>query len=355
MSSLSIRKLALKMGLSEATVSEALRGISRVNPETRAKVQAAAAALGYQRNPLAGALMSAMRRSRAGSFRGGLAVVDLDGPRGHDAGSARYHSEVTIGATQRAKELGFKADVFLIGEGGLTLERLDAILQSRGIRGIFFLPVREKPDFTRLGWSRFSGIYSDYVIELPRLHTICPDHYRSMIIALQRLETLGYKRPGMVIEATHNERLLYSWEAGFHAYVGRNAEMAAQPPLILEESNQEDFTRWFLRSKCDVVLSHNPEMMGWMMAAGAKIPETHGFCCLNLMSTQAPCAGLNLQPDLLGRHGIELLVGQVLRGEVGVPEVPMTTRICSVWVNGPTVAHQNQGHPLTLFKNKRAR
>lgn len=343
MSSPSLRKLAQELGLSHTTVSEALRGSSRVKQETRTKVMAAAKELGYQRNPLAGALMSEMRRSKAGTFRGVLAVLDLDGPEGRPAGAARYHRELTKGATARAEELGFKADVFSVGQGDLSLERLDTILQSRGIRGIFLLPVRETPDLSRLGWSHFSGIYSDYVIEHPGLHAVCPDHYRAMLTALDRLRALGYKRPGMMMSAPHDKRLLHRWEAAYHAYQTHHDGMTRLPPLILSEPNKEDFIRWFRTVKCDVVLAHNPEVLQWMKAAGAKVPETHGFCCLNVLNSEAPCAGLDLQPRLLGARGVELLISQVLCNEVGAPQIPMTTVIPSAWVDGPTLVDHSKG------------
>jgi DNA-binding LacI/PurR family transcriptional regulator len=337
MASPSLRQLAHELGISHTTVSEALRGSPRVKAETRTKILKAANELGYQRNPLAGALMSEMRRSRAGTFRGVLAVLDLDGGEGRPAGPARYHAELTKGATKRAEELGFKADVFSVGNGGLSLERLDTILQSRGIRGIFLLPVRETPDLSRLGWSHFSGIYADYVIERPGLHAVCPDHYRAMLTALDRLQALGYKRPGLVMSSHHDKRLLHRWEAAYHAYQTHHDGMTRLPPLLMSEPNQADFTRWFRTVKCDVVLAHNPEVMLWMRAAGAKVPETHGFCCLNVLNSDKPCAGLDLHPQLLGARGVELLVSQVLCNEVGAPDMPMTTVLPAGWVDGPSV------------------
>lgn len=340
MSSPSLRQLAHELGVSHTTVSEALRGSPRVKPETKEMILKAASDLGYQRNPLAGALMSEMRRSRAGTFRGVLAVLDLDGAEGRPPGPARYHAELTKGATKRAEELGFKADVFSIGKGGLSLERLDTILQSRGIRGIFLLPVRETPDLTRLGWNHFSGIYSDYVIERPGLHAVCPDHYRAMLTALDRLAALGYKRPGLVLNASHDARLLFRWEAAYHAYQTHHDGMTRLPPLILSDPNADDFERWFKTVKCDVVLAHNPQVMEWMKAAGASVPKSHGFCCLNVLNTETPSAGLDLQPRLLGARGVELLISQVLCNEVGAPEVPMTTVLPATWVDGPTVRSQ---------------
>lgn len=333
----SLRQLAHELGLSHTTVSEALRGSPRVKPATRAKVLKAAKAMGYRRNPLAGALMSEMRRSRAGTFRGVLAVLDLDGPEGRPPGAVRYHRELTKGATKRAEQLGFKADTFTMGKGGLSLERLDTILQSRGIGGIFLLPVRTAPDFRRLDWTHFSGIYSDYIIERPGLHAVCPDHYRAMLTALERLRGMGYRRPGLVLTAAHDARLLHRWEAAYHAYQTHHDGMTRLPPLIMSEPNAKEFGVWFRSVKCDVVLTHSPSVKTWMEEAGARVPETHGFCCLNTLNSTEPCAGLDLQPQLLGARGMELLIGQVLRNECGEPELPMTTTVPAAWVDGPTL------------------
>jgi LacI family transcriptional regulator len=336
----SLRQLAQQLGLSHTTVSEALRGSARVKPATKAKVLKVAGAMGYKRNPLAGALMSEMRRSRAGTFRGVLAVVDLDGPAGRPAGAVRYHTELAKGAAKRAEELGFKTDSFVVGKAGLSLERLDKILQSRGIGGIFLLPVRETPDLTRLDWTHFSGIYSDYVIERPGLHSVCPDHFRAMLTALERLWKLGYKRPGLMLNAAHDARLLHRWESAYHAFQTHHEGLTRLPPLIMSVPNEKDFARWFRTVNCDVVMSHLPDALDWMTRAGAKVPETHGFCSLNVTNNTMPCAGLDLQPRLLGARGMELLIGQVLRNECGAPDMPMTTTVPAAWLDGPTLARR---------------
>ncbi len=64
---------------------------------------------------------------------------------------------------------------------------------------------------------------------------------------------------------------------------------------------------------------------------------THGFCCLNVTSNTIPCAGLDLQPALLGARGVELLIAALHRNDVGVPEHPSTTTISALWVEGPTL------------------
>jgi DNA-binding LacI/PurR family transcriptional regulator len=333
----SLRELARILGLSHTTVSEALRGSPRVKPATRKLVLEKAREVGYRRNPLAGALMSEMRRSRAGTFRGVLAVLDLDGPVGRPASAARYHRELTRGAAERAQELGFSAETFAMGQKGMSMERLDGILHARGIRGVFLLPVREPPDFTRLDWTHFAGVYADYVIERPALHAVAPDHYRAMFMALQRLQGLGYRRPGFAIGEAHDARLLYKWQAAFHAFATHHGELQTVPPLIAADLTQARLTAWCQAHRPDVVLCHNSDVLVWLQAAGFEVPRETGFCCLNVTQADVPCAGLDLQPRLLGARGMELLVAQVLRNEQGVPDVPSTTTVPAAWVDGPTL------------------
>jgi DNA-binding LacI/PurR family transcriptional regulator len=333
----SLRELARALNLSHTTVSEALRGSPRVKPDTRRRVLEAATAAGYQRNPLAGALMSEMRRSRAGAFRGVLALLDVDSPTERPPGPVRYHHDLSVGASERAEELGFKVEPFSAGRGGMSLKRLDTILHARGIGGILVLPVREVPDLSRLDWSHFTGVYCDYIMEQPSLHCVCPDHHRAMFLALDELRELGYRRPGLVIHRPHDERLLFRWEAAYDVFHVRSPGINRLPPLISEELQREEFIAWFKREKPDVVLCHNPVALKWMADCGAKVPETHGFCSLNLKNADFPCAGLDLQPRLLGARAMEMLIGQVLRNEYGPPAVPSTTTVPAAWIPGPTL------------------
>jgi LacI family transcriptional regulator len=331
-----LRTLARTLGLSRTTVSDALRGSPRVDPGTAARVKKAAREAGYRRNPLAGALMSELRRSRGTAFRGVLAAIDFHEPDRPEP-FARYHRELVVGAEARATELGFKVEKFVVGRAGLSVQRLDSILQSRGIHGVILLPVWDEPDLSNLDWSRFAGIYTDYIIERPALHSVCSDHYRSMLAALQRIAALGYRRPGLYLQKHQDERLQFRWGAAFRAFQESHPAVKAVPPLIVETFKREEFTPWFRRQKPDVVLSHNSEAMDWMESCGAQIPATHGFVCLNVLMKTRPCAGLDLQPRQLGSRATEMLIAQLQRNETGIPEWPSTTTIPARWIDGPSL------------------
>lgn len=331
-----LRSLAKDLGLSRTTVSDALRGSPRVDPLTAKRVKEAAERAGYRRNPLAGALMSELRRSRGSAFRGVIAAVDFHEPQRPEA-AGRFHRELFAGAEARAAELGFKVERFPVGVGGVTVQRLDSILQSRGINGLMLLPTWDEPDLSALDWSRFAGVYTDYIIERPALHAVCSDHYRSMLAALQRLRAMGYRRPGLQLQRHHDERLQFRWGAAFRAFLDSHPDITPLPPLIVDEFAEREFAKWFKRHKPDVVLSHPTETIDWMEACGAKVPATHGFVCLNILNKGRACAGLDLQPQTLGARAVELLIAQLQRNETGTPEWPSTTTIPAKWIDGPTL------------------
>jgi len=331
-----IRSLAATLGISRTTVSDALRSSPRVKAETAKLVWEAATAAGYRPNPLAGAVMSEIRRSRGQTFRGGLAAVDLD-EADRPLAAQRFHEALVDGARKRAAELGYKLQPFLVGKQGVECSRLDTILQSRGIQGVLVMPAWQEPDLSRLDWSRYSGIYTDYNIEHPALHAVCCDHYRSITTSLERLARMGYRRPGLVLHRRQDERLQNRWEGAFLAYNRSHPTPSSIPPLILEEVAKDSFVRWFKRHQPDVVLGHNPAAIDWIESCGSPVPATTGFFCLNVTLHARICTGLDLQPRLIGARSVEMLIAQLQRNERGIPDHASTTMIPAQWVSGSTI------------------
>lgn len=335
-----IRSLAAALGVSRSTVSEALRGSPRLRKSTVARIRAAATEAGYRRNPLAGTLMSEMRRSRGDLFRGVLATINFDVPD-RPSYLVRYQKRLVEGAKARAEELGFHVEHFDVGPNSLPLRRLDQILRSRGIQGLMLLPAWHDQDLTTMDWSAYSAVYMDYHIEWPALHCVCTDHFRGMTMALQRLDALGYRRPGLVLPHHYDGRLNHRWEGAFLAFRRDHPTRKPVPPLIAASIEREGFTTWFRKHQPDVVLSHFVESVDWMQECGASVPDTHGFFCLNLLHAEQPCAGLDLAPQLIGSHSVELVVAQMHRNELGAPPSRAFVTLPSTWTDGPTVrAHQ---------------
>lgn len=331
-----IRTLAQSLQLSRTTVSEALRDHPRVNAETRALVQAEARAAGYRFNPLASSILSEVRRRHLSSFRGVCATIGLEEPARVPFLGA-YWNDLQQGAATRAGELGFKIEHFVVGQNGITVHRLDTILRSRGIRGVLIMPTWGLPDFHQLSWTHYTGVYADYLIQQPGLHSVCPDHPRAMSLVMQRLHAAGYSRPGLVLLAQESQRLEHRWLGSFLAHTTCNADFTALPPLLLAEMSAQPFKRWFRKHRPDVVVGHRAETIEWMLDCGACVPETHGFCCLNTGLNALPCAGINQQPREVGARAIETVINQIHHNTYGIPELPCNTAVPSLWIDGPTL------------------
>jgi LacI family transcriptional regulator len=355
MSAPTLRTLAKTLGLSRTTVSEALRGSGCVKPATAERIRIAAKAAGYEPNPLAGAVMSELRRSRGNAFRGVLAAVSFAEPE-HAPKAAAFNRELLRGATERASALGFKIEVFNVaGDSGVSIVRLNHILQSRGIQGILIMPVWDSPDFSALDWSRYAGVYADYMIDRPALHSLCADHHRSLITALEQVTSRGYRRVGLVMQRRHDERLQYRWQGAFLGFQQNNPDCGDVPPLVADDINQATFGAWFKKHQPDVVLAHDPLVADWMNAYGADIPATHGFVCLNLLQASLPCAGLDQQPAQIGLKAAEVLIAKLHRNERGTPAVSSLTTIPSRWVDGPTLRSVAKRHAPELAQLVQAR
>lgn len=331
-----IRHLARSLGVSRTTVSEALRNLPRVKQATRDHIQRHAREVGYRFNPLASSLLSEVRRTRLNSFQGVLAAVGQEEPARVPFPGA-YWRDLLQGATERAGALGFKLEHFIIGQRNLSVRRLDTILRSRGIRGLLIMPTWHRPDFSQLTWVNFTGIYADYLMDNPALSSVCPDHPRGMGVAMRRLQELGYRRPGLVLLEQESTRLHHRWLAAYLAYLHLNPVMSAAPPLILPQMTEDAFIRWFRKNQPDVVVGHRTEMIPWMEKCGARVPETHGFCCLNVGLNAQPCAGLEQRPYHVGARAIELVISQIHQNTYGIPALPSNTTVPMQWVGGPTL------------------
>ncbi|HVU18557.1 MAG TPA: LacI family DNA-binding transcriptional regulator [Candidatus Didemnitutus sp.] len=331
-----LRTLARELGLSRTTVSDALRGSLRVKAVTVQRVRAAAKAAGYERNPLTGAVMSQLRRSRGQQFRGVLAALEVVDPNSSEL-TARYNQTLVQGISQRANNLGFKIERFEVGAQAVRLNRLDTILHTRGIQGLILLPASGFPDLSGLNWERYTAVYADYFIDQPPLHCVCSDHYRSMVGLLQELHRRGYRRPGLFMEIPLDERLQFRWEGAFLALQKYLPGITEVPPLRVPTITQAGFEAWFRQHDPDVVLGHFPAAATWMKNCGARLPKTHSFVCLNTLRTAGECAALDLQTAELGARAAELVIGQLLHNEFGIPSQPSLTTIPARLIEGPTL------------------
>ena len=332
-----LRSLAAPLTLSVASVSEALRSSPRVTAATRRRIQQAARRAGYRSNPLLGALMSAVRRTRHRDYRGTLALIDT--VEENPAQYLPFHRQIVAGARERARQLGFHVELFWLGDKSpaLTRKRLAQALQARGITGVVLLPFNTAQDLSTFDFMRLSAVQMDHCLLAPRLHTVLPEHYMSMRAALSELLRRGYRRIGLCLEERKDARLRYKWTAGYESFSRDHPRGTTTPPLLRSELTPENVRTWFLRYRPDVIVGHLPEITEWIRAAAPASARDVGFFNLNLTESPRPCAGFDLGPRRLAAAAVETVVAMLHRQEQGVPAYPQTITIEAEWVDGPTV------------------
>ena len=145
-------------------------------------------------------------------------------------------------------------------------------------------------------------------------------------------------RPGLLV-GPHDPTGRFTWWA---TRLQRGGEVLApgEPASPVQFIDTRDAAAWLL-------LQAERQAAGTFNLTGPCRPagEPPGFVLLNILHRTEPCAGLDLQPRLLGARAAEMVVGQILRSEFGIPAWPSRTTVQARWVEGPTVRALPAGPP----------
>jgi LacI family transcriptional regulator len=244
-----------------------------------------------------------------------------------------------VGAEARAQELGFHTSLFELGEiePALPVTRMPSVLHARGIAGALLMPFNMAQDLAGFDFHRLAAVQMDHSLVRPRLHTILPDHYVSMVNALERLVARGYRNIGLCLEEHRDARVKCKWSAAYHSFFRSFARDHAIPVHVEQRLSQRGFVEWFQQYRPDLVIGHVQLMVDWMADLGVRVPAEVGFFNLNITERTRACAGLDLQPQRLGAAAIETIVAMLHRQEYGIPNDPQTITLEAKWVEGPTL------------------
>ena len=334
-SAFSLRQLADHLGLSHATVSEALRDSPRVKLATRQRVAAAALELGYQRNPLASALMGEMRRSRGGVFRGSVALLEttLSGPA-----SGRPSDDTLLrGAMRQAESMGFTVDRVRLDRQGCHPTRVGEIFAARGIRGVLILPGLHADEARLIDWSQVTAVIAGEPWPEAPFHAVSVDGPAAIWQSLRRLAAMGHHRPGLVLDPTLDTHRLREDTAAYLAHFHDAPENpgAAERVFTFSETKSAALAAWMQQCACDGLLVQSPAVLERLRTLCPPGEATPALCCLDLEGDAAMYAGVYLRREAVGRRAMEVLVEQVLKNERGAPAVQSITRVAPLWVPGP--------------------
>jgi LacI family transcriptional regulator len=336
--------IAAKAGVSVMTVSRALRNQANISPVTQQRIQGIADEMGYRPNPLVSALMTYRRSARPVKAHLNLGFLTNFATR--EAWKAnRLYEEFFEGVGESADKHGYGVETFWMREPGLTAERLTQILETRSIYGLVIAPLPMAHGHLHLDWDKFSAVTFGYSLDRPQLHRAANHQFRSMRRVMIELRRLGYKRLGLTLPASLNERVDRQWVASFLVEQLRYPPDDFVPILVVDDGEWtfDRFRQWCKENKPDVIISHEEIVLDWLRSLKVRVPDDIGFVHLNCYDESGRFAGIYQNGAAIGVAATDMVIAMINRNERGIPELPRSLLIEGTWVEGQTVRVQRGG------------
>ena len=335
-----LHDIAREVGVSVMTVSRALRNAPRVAPETRARVQAVAAALGYEPDPDLARLMHRVRSRKTVRFRAVIAVIREEVPQDNLLGPSYQYVPIEA-IRQRALGHGYAVEEFWLGREGLTPKRLQKILLARGIEGVIVSPQSLQLPCSKLDYSPFASVAFGYAMREPALHMCAGNMTLGIQTAAEQLTARGYHRIGVAVTQWIVNRSQLGYSGGFFHFQ-QSLPAEDRIPLLLLPHNRIErgfaaFSKWMNENRPDVLISFDTHVPEWLTRLGLRVPDDIGFVVHDWTPAMTSCAGIYQRRDHLAAAAVDLIVTQLSQHERGVPAVARQIMIPPQWINGPSV------------------
>lgn len=341
----SLQDIADEAGVSKATVSLALRNNPRISEDVRTRIQSIASAMKYQFNPFVAAQMAQIRITRKRKLSptiGFITTFDHVGDKEH--GNWATIGEYLKGAKRRAKELGFKVELFQYNDEEISGARLQQILVSRGIEGLILPPLRY-PDYQiPVEWSHFCTCAIGYYENNGPHHTVFYDNFQCLQQLMHRLLAKGFKRIGFVTNNLNEERGRHMWSGSFLNFQHRNLQKKNQIPilkvsrnLLKSENEKEMLLTWFKRYRPEVIIGFKDYPLTILSSCGYKVVTDFSYVTVNWDTNIPNVSGYYQNLQYIGEVATEIVAGRLYRNERGFPAQNRTTLVQGIWIDGKTL------------------
>jgi LacI family transcriptional regulator len=331
--------IAHRLRVSPSTISRALRADPRISEALRERVRAVVEEFGYRPNPMVSALMANRRR------RGSGGAVDVIALVTHYGGSQDWRTKDVCrweyeGILRRARELGFRVEVFALGDFHGRVERLQATLRARAIRGVILGFSREQNSDVEFDSTGFcvvglSAYFPQVVADRANFHG-----FYNVRLALDKMRDLGYRRPALIAPERNNRLSSNLWSGAFldwqRALPRRHR---CEPFMPGEESSAAEFSDWLYRNEPDSLLVYKYPVRPLLARRGLRVPDDLGLAYLYRTSDErGAAAGIDGNLEEVGAAALDLVVGRLYGNQTGQSEHSKEVLIKGTWHPGVTLA-----------------
>ncbi len=335
-----MKVIAARAGVTQATVSMCLAGSPRVSAATRDRVRSIAGELGYQPNPYVSMLMRLRRFGKQPRQRPVLAFVCLqaasDGWRNHSSPSLRQIHE---GAFEHATIRGYAPQEFWIRRDGMSDERFSAMLTARGIHGVVLGPRGKDEAVPSLHWDEFSVVNLGASSPSLTVTTVGSDHYAASVSLLRECFRRGYRRPGIVLDPDAHTQSEGRWLAGFFAGCQMTPSLSPVRPLLVDDlCSDASLAAWLLGESPDVVITPSADAVAAVIRRNRlRCPEDVGIAVLSCHTAGAEGSGIYQNGRHIGALAVDALILKLERHERGLSAQATTILVEGAWNEGRTL------------------
>ena len=338
---MSIRKIASISGFSTATVSLALRNNPKIPEETRRKIRRIAQRCGYSPDPRVRDLMGVVRQSADPGNRGCIGVISFyDSPRPWER--SRHLSRLYEGMTIRSEELGYRLEPMWLRAPDMTSRRFRNILDTRGIEGLVCFGSPNIGEGFPPEFDHYSIVTQGVSIRTA-CHRVINNAFSDTQRVLNRLQKLGYRRPGLILSNYEHHRGAH---ANLSAYLGWCENYIGDPRLVpvlrIDTVEPEFVLAWIKSHKPDVILVvHDANALSAFNSLlrdnGISVPDDLGVAALSPILHGTPFSGIEEDQHLMGAWVVELVVSRIMNRDFGVPKNPRTEMVEGLWIEGKSL------------------
>ncbi len=307
----------------------------------QARVKKVADELGWQPNAALAKQMSLVRQTLSGGNYLNLAIVLHRASRDIGKGWAfRLHYE---GAIEYARGKGYSVNIFNLVDEPLSPSRFVNVLKARGIQGIIYIAGIDPPfpiEYLEAG-KDFSCSVCGVRYPDPRYHVAIPDWTSAGRIAIQEILSLGNKRPVVIIPKAIDEQLDWGFTSGIAAGVV-NTEFEGKIPLLYVGRTESHIPSYEFKRCVAFMKEHRADCL-------LTTDSQHPFKFIPMLKRKKPLpvylldwfepttpvkGGIQQWHTFVGHAAVDLVIGQIHRGDSGVPPVQKALEVEGQWTTG---------------------
>lgn len=340
-----LREVAAAAGVNPSTVSRAMRGDPRLRPETRERIKALARQMNYRPNPFLTAFTTQVRNRRVTSGQAAIAIIDTY--------SQPWSAEYQAGICSRAADHGFSVDTLRTRELAGGVEEAARIIRARGIRGAVILPVENQTTMNGFDFRPLASATIDLSLRSHPLHRASPDYFQGMQLAIDTLHSRRCKRIGFCTDRSEINRIGQRWLGGYLAWHAQGDPGEFVKPHISRTGDiqfdgphrkmadahwracRDDFEKWLDSERPDAIISNDNYFETWLHELGRRVPGDTAFASLGLNQSMKH-SGVDQRGEHIGAAAMDLVASQLYRNEYGLPFIPTTILVPSIWIDGTT-------------------